>query len=116
MNKIERAARAIAHVMGDDTDDWRMWEMEAKAAVNAMQQWQPIETAPKDGTKILGWNQQLGQRETFMDKYTDGSPGYKKHKESGGPIDIGWYWFDPIHNWASTWKPTHWMPLPEPPK
>lgn len=65
-------------------------------------QWQPIETAPKDGTKILGaW------------------PQLRKHK---------WWTIQPIFfycgNWIHGWDededlalhPTHWMPLPEPPK
>ena len=59
--------------------------------------WQPIETAPKDGTRILAYC-------------------------AGGD------WQDVIY-WEASWQgapfwcsdrtktdPTHWMPLPEPPK
>jgi hypothetical protein len=63
--------------------------------------WQPIETAPKDGERIM---------------LADVSDGY---------VSSGFYdqsvW---NHGWvtacdrsdADTIDPTHWMPLPEPPK
>ena len=73
-----------------------------------MSAWQPIETAPKDGTKIDLWvaNQELGRaiRET----------------------DMVWHHFDDGSAWAHAdalflveedgWTVTHWMPLPEPPQ
>jgi hypothetical protein len=70
-----------------------------------MTQWQPIETAPKDGTEFLVSN--------------------------GSSIGFASYWGDgKIHShFASTKQsffgdgscvllrdPTHWMPLPQPPK
>lgn len=74
-----------------------------------MNEWQPIETAPRDcGDFIDLWAQ--GRR------YTDcawGRPTYGKENcwvqmdagyDCNGPID------EPVIN------PTHWMPLPEPPK
>ena len=72
--------------------------------------WQPIETAPKDGTPILGWSIEYGARETRSDTYTPGSPGFAQ-----GLTDRWWYWEEPKHNWASRWNPTHWQPLPAPP-
>ena len=61
--------------------------------------WQPIETAPKDGTKFLA--------------YEGGAEN--KHYEC--------WWQDDFSNWSGwqDWwdsepEPTHWMPLPEPPK
>lgn len=78
-----------------------------------MSEWQPIATAPKDGSWVL---------------------------LSGGYIDYGWDAEDNPHcvvgqsyasrNWGDCWQfawydsgyygiynnPTHWMPLPEPPK
>jgi len=88
--------------------------LEAKGYV-IEQGWQQIETAPKDGTKILGWNAEYGQRETRMKFYQPGSPGYAAHRDSGGPIESGWQWDEPMNGWALSWKPTHWRPLPEPP-
>lgn len=72
----------------------------------------PIETAPRDGTLIIGWNKEYGFHETYMQKYTDGSWGLKMYNEGKGPLEAGWYWCEPRHNWASTWEPTHWIPCP----
>ena len=64
-----------------------------------MSKWQPIETAPKDGTWILLYDEQdvieVGWWESFD------CPG-------GGAM-IGWCVDRVTH-------PTHWMPLPEPPE
>lgn len=48
--------------------------------------WQPIETAPKDGTPVLTWD---GAECMVLAYYDDGTPDY--------------------------YQPTHWMPLPHPP-
>lgn len=61
-----------------------------------MADWQPIETAPKDGTLVLT----IGHPDTRI-------PSIFNFKgKSWGPeifLDGGYY-------------PTHWMPLPKPPK
>jgi hypothetical protein len=63
----------------------------------AVTEWQPIETAPKDdGTKILAWFDEAEQ------------------------IIILW-WFNEMWRFQGSHvpplpAPTHWMPLPEPPK
>ena len=80
--------------------------------------WQPIETAPKDGTWILV----SGGKAGFDD--------YMKEIESWPqcmvafcePARDEWsrdYWA--VCFWDGGWRtdyesPTHWMPLPEPPK
>ena len=60
--------------------------------------WQQIATAPKDGTRILGWSQDDDQ----------------------AIIQWSCKRWDVVHDWESyAWSdyyPTHWMPLPEPPK
>jgi hypothetical protein len=61
--------------------------------------WQPIETAPRDGTEILFW---------------------VAPEMSEGWAEVG-HWFETAHDgwWVAHTierKPTHWMPLPEPPK
>jgi len=67
-------------------------------------EWQPIETAPKDGTPVLG--------------YAD-----------GGIATVTWIQSTTYGAWAGSWGlllpgtdsenlmwwPTHWMPLPAPP-
>lgn len=72
----------------------------------SMMEWQPIETAPKDGTELIlfdemvcigswrnDWNFQDEPKQWFDNTFDDYSCGY-----GSTPL-----------------KPTHWMPLPEPP-
>ena len=58
--------------------------------------WQPIETAPKDGSEIILFDPDYSQRSGFEGRYSA-----------------------PRGNWLSSYdspvKPTHWMPLPPPP-
>jgi hypothetical protein len=72
-----------------------------------MSEWQPIETAPKDGTTlILGWLQR--------DRV---SIGWFGPKLSTHGVNYGDDW-----GYGTEWDckystpPTHWMPLPEPPR
>lgn len=76
-----------------------------------MSEWQDIETAPRDGTVVLLWAE-----------------------DAAGPVEMAWdpEGFNPLASlrkgiWVGyggqlTWSedrgagPTHWMPLPEPPK
>ncbi len=68
--------------------------------------WQPIETAPRDGTPVL------------LVDYSLGDPG----DPPGFDVFVG-YWSDDAHNrgWTCayynvrTHDPDHWMPLPAPP-
>ena len=74
-------------------------ELEWKPKDTVPTKWQPIETAPKDNTDILGWS-----------KDTD--------------IVQQVYWHIHHKMWVVAFfedctpsaPPTHWMPLPEPPK
>ena len=62
---------------------------------NEMSEWQPIETAPKDSTYILGYDNGM-QCTVYWD-----SPGK--------------YWSLVVcgsHAEDDKWTPTHWMPLP----
>jgi hypothetical protein len=75
-------------------------------------QWQPIESAPKDGTLFLGatyqWVATICWRSDGYCKL-EGRPidGYFQHGMGIGPI---------AREFDRTYQPTHWMPLPEPPK
>lgn len=69
-----------------------------------MVEWQPIETAPKDGTLILIYAMSRNERECrFIDTafFTD--------EKTWDGLDM---WFCG----TSSHPATHWMPLPEPPK
>lgn len=63
--------------------------------------WLPIETAPKDGTRVLVWA--APSRRVIIGAF-DGSNRVRapwRHRAIGGP---------------SIWpRPTHWRPLPTPP-
>jgi hypothetical protein len=59
--------------------------------------WQPMETAPRDGTRFLGCEPGYG---VFI-------VSWQKHR---GPVDEV-----DGRGWLAGEGPTHWMPLPEPP-
>lgn len=71
-------------------------ELEAKLA------WQPIETAPRDGTQFLGWSKLHGVQSCLIQK----EQAHYKRVEAvyGGPQKRTWF------------CPTHWRPLPNGPK
>ena len=77
-----------------------------------MTEWQPIETAPTDGTSVIIATEQgdFGQAEFHRSQF---EPFH---------LDGGWFW---MSEYGQYWihkkmqrcgEPTHWMPLPEPPK
>ena len=78
--------------------------------------WQPIETAPRDGSKIIGWDPEgdSGMAIIFWWEHR-----YERYDEVEGGLFrrvhevLPGYWEGGPH---SPWRPTHWMPLPEPPK
>lgn len=74
-----------------------------------MSEWQPIETAPKDGTKIMvycPWFGVCGPAQWDDDRYAKKPRPYWTHWGSG--------------IWGVSRvredQPTHWMPLLQPPK
>ena len=79
-------------------------------------EWQPIETAPKDGTPILcvrGHCQPVvAWFETFPEPLLDGDQTKWRWREAGDFVsDNSWR-----EDWHGTlYEPTHWMPLPAPP-
>lgn len=78
--------------------------------LRAERAWQPISTAPKDGTKILAHCQPC---------HIDGGPmsfdyvnvvWWRSEKFK----DSQWKWRHALNDSAA--EPTHWMPLPPPPR
>ena len=111
-NMIERVARAIAKSQGSNPR-WNHegWLRDARAAIEAMQDWQPISTAPTDGTRFLAYRR-------GDDPEDIGVVSISHRHDPGGALR------NPKHNYE-TWvtdygtpltQPSHWMPLPEPPK
>ena len=75
-------------------------------------EWQPIDTAPKDGTQIIGYEPQ--------DSIYGGVIGIQWIPQTskmyfGSEIKLGGYWAKSVHTQVVL-KPTHWLPLPELPK
>jgi len=69
----------------------------------AMTDWQPIETAPVDGTIVQLWVPDHNTVTTgWFCKDTGLWPHDEAFSEEGEPCNVG--------------LPTHWMPLPTPPK
>lgn len=73
--------------------------------------WQPIETAPKDGTDIIVMYMHIETQIVHAAFWLDG--------EGVDAVDVGWWSYKysevgRVH--LTEWMaPTHWMPLPEPP-
>jgi hypothetical protein len=91
----------------------------ARAAVPIVQPWQPIETAPKDGRALLlGHFNSHGKWRTVRGQWFSADEIAETFENPDG-CDEGWFETvvesDDIPNcWAT--EPTHWMPLPLPPK
>lgn len=70
-----------------------------------MADWQPIATAPRDGTPVLAWEDGVAYvtewQESFRDGFGDTHTGWVEP-------DVGELGPYPCH-------PSHWMPLPDPP-
>ena len=79
--------------------------------------WQPIETAPKDGTRIDVWLSKSRRRVTNC--YW-GRPSHTCGENEGYcdscPDRDGWVDGEDFMNGYTDEEPTHWMPLPTPPQ
>lgn len=95
---IEAVARALQSDSWPRANDWQMYIPSAKAVIAAYQAasgegWRPIETAPKDGTRLLLCNRRKENRPY--------------------PIMADGYWCKGIWVWCYPFSdPTHWLPLP----
>ena len=65
--------------------------------------WQPIETAPKDGSDLILWPGLRRPVTPVVGAWLD---------TKGGPC---WYDLSVGHH-NGFWKPTHWMPMPAAPE
>jgi Lar family restriction alleviation protein len=81
----------VSHIIGSDAAI-----EQAIAAWNQRSAWQPIETAPGDGTEIFAW---------------DG-----KGVKVAWCYEGRWIYDDEMESpYLTHWHPTHWQPLPQPP-
>lgn len=80
-----------------------------------MADWQPISSAPKDGTRLLLWCSTRNDADDrlYIEQICDG-----EHVDAA---QIG-FWdeneFNGVAGWVTEFigKPTHWQPLPAPPE
>lgn len=82
-------------------------------------EWQLIETAPKDGTRFLGFRDdgKPGSKYPFLcwSELTADMPAFMYETSSSQQFRTGdAYWASPAAV-NSVVHPTHWMPLPTPP-
>lgn len=79
--------------------------------------WQPIETAPKDGTRVALWRNSapLGTWQEFViaEWHYD---GWCWPDPRDNPSNYGEWSEDEILDGYNAPNFTHWMPLPEPPR
>ena len=93
-------------VVVHDIEGLRALLREAAAALEAAREdaWQPIETAPKDGALVLLCR--IGVTSTWPAWWRQRKAFDRRHK-------TGWH---SSMNSPIKFSPTHWMPLPAPPK
>ena len=89
--------------------------------LEAASQWRPIETAPKDGRKmLLTYKNRNGKRRTVVGGWVTDEEAAETDTDGVG-LEAGWY--ERIDNWDDYYQiaihegePDHWMPLPSQPK
>lgn len=105
MDKYDKAAIRI--VWGESAARWRRYESDhpafAKEIAAVMREvasvkWQPIDSAPRDGARILV-SGRLADDRTWVYGIAEWRDEFGKHVEPGS-LTVGW---------------THWLPLPPPP-
>lgn len=122
ISNLPTVDEAIRALLDDNTADNATAVVQAVLAAAAppgqamSQGWQPIETAPKDGTVIDLWHEEFGRE---ADCYW----GLPHHccGEMGSLCDSDWHSLEP--GWVGTFNEimspanayTHWMPLPPAP-
>lgn len=110
---------AIDDVAGAELDDLEARAETAEATIASLRgevEWQPIETAPKDGTEVIGYRPDQGAfcfRWAWMSEFvaTD---------RNGDPIEdydemAADWWHDRWGWMEGDLRPTHWRHLPAPP-
>ncbi len=75
-----------------------------------MTEWQPISTAPKDGSAILCYDPTDEDNPMYVVRWDEYMVHWLEDEMITGE------WLEAGGERYSTWQPTHWIPLPEKPK
>jgi hypothetical protein len=78
-----------------------------------MHEWKPIETAPKDGTAVLLYGPDLPTPVVATLKMHE---LVRSYPSKGFGRSVTFKWHDTVRGFEVYPPPTHWMPLPSPPK
>ena len=86
-----------------------------------MSKWQKIETAPKDGSEILGWREDCDcmiVRYTALTEFLTDREMENSDYDEDTLHDLCWFYADFVYGGRLEGDliPTHWMPLPSPPE
>ncbi len=71
--------------------------------------WRSMESAPKDGRRILIWDGEATYAARWETKFSVDAKGYRAAWTDDAVVSFGM-------EETAEYKPTAWMPLPEPPK
>ncbi len=93
----------------------RLWNIRTTPQPPSAGEWMPIETAPMDGTEILGFRSDAGRflvRWTCLSDFEMESENHKYSVEDWEAYD--WFYADFVAGGRldPSEYPTHWMPLP----
>ena len=114
LNRLSSAALKAVHNYADERA-----KMAVEEAVPAG--WQPIETAPKTGAKLIAWYlNRNGKARTVMARWLTDEQAAETDADGVG-LEGGWY--ECIDNWDDytevaihEGEPAYWMPLPAAPQ
>jgi len=94
-------------------------EIIARALMVERDRWQPIETAPKNGTHILVFCEGAGQSVAWWEAKFDAEGGdFNEHDEYVSQYRAAWTDGTVVsfsYEELAELHPTHWQPLPAPP-
>lgn len=105
----------FGRVGGIPEDTLKSWDETIAEAVKA-QEWQPIETAPMNGTKILIWDGKQIYAAWWHDQFEglawDGESKELPYRGAWTDCAVASFNYEEFMEYT----PTHWMPLPAPPE
>ncbi len=112
MGDIAERLRSYALHDGHSSDTHVKWCILCHEAADEIERlrnpWQPIETAPRDGTRVDLYGTRNGEPRRFPDA------SFRNNVVLGDVVDE-YSWHHPNRDVYGEFVYTHWMPLPPPP-